>query len=150
MEEEYVHLRLKDKLPPAGLRQDSPYYPEAHYGNKRTTTWTGYKVYLKETCEEYQLHVITHVETTQAVLPDSEMTAAIHEALAAKQMLPKDHLVLETVEGAAVSRQDVRPRSTHQLPAMTSATGASQMCSSAAAPSASAPAKGRGRERKSR
>ncbi len=93
VEEEYVHLRSKDELPPASLRQDSPYDPEAHYGNKRTTTWTGYKVHLTETCEENQLHVITHVETTEAALPDSEMTATIHEALAAKQMLPKDHLV---------------------------------------------------------
>jgi transposase len=93
VQEGHVHLRSKDDLPPASLRHDSPYDPEAHYGNKRTTTWTGYKVHLTETCEDNQLHVITHVETTVAALPDSEMTASIHEALAAKQLLPTDHLV---------------------------------------------------------
>jgi transposase len=89
------HLRRprKEDLPPSSLRQDSPYDPEAHYGNKRTTTWTGYKVHLTETCEENQVHLITHVETTEAAVPDSEMTAPIHEALADKQVLPGDHFV---------------------------------------------------------
>jgi len=59
MEEGQVRLRSKDDLPPASLRQDSPYDPEAHYGNKRTTTWTGYKVHLTETCDEDQVHLIT-------------------------------------------------------------------------------------------
>jgi transposase len=92
-EEGQIHLRSKDDLPPASLRQDSPYDPEAHFGNKRTTTWTGYKVHLTETCEENQVHVITHVETTIATVPDSEVTASLHEALAEKALLPDVHLV---------------------------------------------------------
>ncbi len=88
-----LRLRAKEDLPPASLRQDSPYDPEAHYGNKRTTTWTGYKVHLTETCEDEHIHVITHVETTSATVPDTEMTAPIHEALATKAILPGDHLV---------------------------------------------------------
>ena len=92
-DERHLRLRSKEDLPPASLRQDSLYDPEAHYGNKRTTTWTGYKVHLTETCEENQVHLITHVETTAASVPDSEMTAPIHEALADKQILPGDHLV---------------------------------------------------------
>ncbi len=92
-EEGHLRLRGKEDLPPASLRQDSPYDPEAHYGNKRTTTWTGYKVHLTETCEEEQMHLITQVETTPAAVPDSEMTAPIHEALAEKKMLPSDHLL---------------------------------------------------------
>ena len=45
-----IRLRAARELPPAGDRFDSPCDPEAHYGNKRTTTWTGYKVHLTETC----------------------------------------------------------------------------------------------------
>jgi transposase len=93
MEEGQLRLRSKDDLPPASLRQDSPYDPEAHYGNKRTTTWTGYKVHLTETCDEEQVHLITHVETTCAPVPDSEVTAPIHEALTEKHLSPSDHLV---------------------------------------------------------
>src|SRR5512135_1411688 len=92
-EEGHLRLRGKEDLPPSSLRQDSPYDPEAHYGNKRTTTWTGYKVHLTETCEENQVHLITHVETTIATVPDSEVTASIHETLAKKDLLPDDHLV---------------------------------------------------------
>lgn len=42
-EEGRLRLRAKEDLPPTSLRHDSPYDPEAHYGNKRTTTWTGIK-----------------------------------------------------------------------------------------------------------
>jgi DDE family transposase len=77
----------------AGERFDSPYDPEAHDGNKRTTTWTGYKVHLTETCDPSAPHLITHVETTSASMPDVTMTAPIHEALAAKALLPSTHLV---------------------------------------------------------
>lgn len=44
----------------------SPYDPQAHYAKKHTTSWVGYKVHLTESCEENQLHLITHVETTAA------------------------------------------------------------------------------------
>ncbi len=57
-----VRLRAAKDLPPAGQRYDSPYDPQARYGNKRSTTWTGYKVHLTETCDENSLHLITHVE----------------------------------------------------------------------------------------
>jgi transposase len=88
-----VRLRTAHELPSAGERFDSPYDPEAHYGNKRTTTWTGYKVHLTETCDPSAPHLITHVETTSASMPDVTMTAPIHEALAAKALLPSTHLV---------------------------------------------------------
>jgi transposase len=93
VQEGQVRLRPKEDLPPASLRQDSPYDPEAHYGNKRTTTWTGFKLHLTETCDEDQPHLITHVETTMATVPDTEVTAPIHEALSAKHLSPSDHLV---------------------------------------------------------
>jgi len=56
-------------------------------------TWTGYKVHLTETCEANALHVITHVETTEAAVSDVDMTEPIHQALAAHQLLPDEHVV---------------------------------------------------------
>lgn len=46
-----LRQRSAADLAPARLRFDSPYDPEAHYGNKRTTMWTGYKVHVTETCD---------------------------------------------------------------------------------------------------
>jgi len=69
---------------------DSPYDPDAHFGNKRSITWTGYKVHMTETCEEDSLHVITHVETTEAAVADVTMTESIHQALDDKQLTPGD------------------------------------------------------------
>jgi transposase len=63
-----VRLRTARELPPAGDRFDSPDDPEAHYGHKRTTTWTGYKVHLTETCDAHAPHLITQVETTAAAM----------------------------------------------------------------------------------
>src|SRR6266446_7616627 len=36
-----LRWRKAEDLPPATLRSDSPYDPEAHYGNKRSRTWIG-------------------------------------------------------------------------------------------------------------
>ena len=49
----------------------SPYDPEAQTGKKRETTWLGYKVHVTETCEDDEVHLITHVETTPAGVTDS-------------------------------------------------------------------------------
>lgn len=80
-------------VPPAALFIGSPYDPEAHYAKKRSTSWVGYKVHLTEVCEEDQPHLITHVETTAAPVADSDVVEAIHEALAADDLLPAIHLV---------------------------------------------------------
>ena len=88
-----IRLRSAKDLPPAGQRYDSPYDPQASYGNKRSTTWTGYKVHLTETCDENSIHLITHVETTQAHISDTDQTQPIHEALASKALLPQEHVV---------------------------------------------------------
>lgn len=97
-----VGWRAAADLPPAGVRFDSPYDPEAHFGNKRTTTWTGYKVHLTETCDVDEPHLITHVETTSAVIPDVAMTETIHQSLADKELLPHDHIVDSGYVGAEV------------------------------------------------
>jgi transposase len=70
-----------------------PYDPEATYGNKRSTAWTGYKVHLTETCQDDEVDLVTNVETTVAVAADVDQTAPIHTALAAKGLLPRAHLV---------------------------------------------------------
>jgi transposase len=92
-EQGHLRWRTAQNLPPAGMRMDSPYDPDAHYGNKRSVTWTGYKVHMTETCDADTLHVITHVETTEAAVTDVTMTEPIHQALANKQLAPATHIV---------------------------------------------------------
>ena len=92
-EEGHLRWRQAEDLPPAGLRFDSPYDPDARFGNKRSITWTGYKVHLTETCEDDEIHLITHVETTAAGITDSELSAPIHNALAKKSLLPREHFL---------------------------------------------------------
>jgi transposase len=88
-------LRWRDasNVPPAGQRLDSPYDPEAHYAQKRSTSWVGYKVHLTETCDDDSPHLITHVETTPAPLADDAVVPLIHEALAERDLLPEVHIV---------------------------------------------------------
>lgn len=88
-----VCLRSAPDLPPAGKRFDSPYDTDARYGNKRSTTWTGYKVHITETCDALDVHLITNVETTHAHLSDVDQTKPIHEALEEKSLLPSEHIV---------------------------------------------------------
>jgi len=53
----------------------------------------GYKVHVSETCDEQPPRIITNVKTTLAPIADGEMTTPIHQALQAKDLLPKYHLV---------------------------------------------------------
>jgi transposase len=88
-----LRWRKAEDLPPAALRSDSPYDPEARYGNKRSQTWTGYKVHVTETCDDDEIHLLTHVETTLAGVTDSDLSAPIHEALAQRTLLPGEHFL---------------------------------------------------------
>ena len=88
-----LHWRKPDDTPPAERQIRSPYDAEARYSKKRDTGWIGYKAHFTEICDENQPHLITHVETTPATVPDSEVTQRIHEALAQKDLLPKEHLL---------------------------------------------------------
>lgn len=92
--------RSHKDLPPAGVRSNSPYDTEARYGNKRHTTWLGYKVHLTETCEKNQIHLITNVQTTEAHLSDVDQTESIHQSLADKELLPSQHIVEGTISQA--------------------------------------------------
>ncbi len=85
-----VKLKLREAkdLPSASIRFDSPYDPEAYYGTKRNTHWTGYKVHSIESCDDDQPHLITQVETTIAPQSDADMTEPIQQALAKKIVCP--------------------------------------------------------------
>jgi transposase len=80
-------------LPPASQRINSPYDAEARRSKKRSTSWVGYKVHLSESCDEDLPHLITNVETTSATQPDQASTAAIHQALCKRDLVPSEHVV---------------------------------------------------------
>lgn len=81
------------ELPPVGERLQSPYDPEVHYSTKRQLEWSGYKVHVTEACDADAAHLITHVMTCPAMQPDMASTAAIHQKLADKGLLPAEHFV---------------------------------------------------------
>jgi transposase len=93
LQDEEVFWRQPDNVPPSELAIHSPYDPEARFSIKRQTEWLGYKAHLTETCEADQPNLITHVETTVGTLQDEQMTDPIHQALADKDLLPKEHLL---------------------------------------------------------
>ena len=88
-----IRLRADDNQPPGEKRLHSPYDADARYSAKRGTEWLGYKVHITETCDDDQIHVITNVETTTAVVQDVSMPGKVHEALADKKLLPSEHLM---------------------------------------------------------
>ena len=92
-EDKRIRWRTASELRPSGERLNSPYDPEACYSTRRDIVWIGYKVHFSETCDPGDLHLITHVETTSAVIQDVTSTAEIHDALPATSLLPDIHLV---------------------------------------------------------
>jgi len=107
-----VRWRDDDDTPPPGQLIHSPYDIEARYSTKRDLSWVGYKTHLSETCDDDAPNVITHVLTTEGTAPDDTMTAAIHAALAAKQLLPAEHLV---DAGYTSAKLLVDSRNSHQI-----------------------------------
>jgi len=91
--EEPMRWRTAEDLPSAPLLISSPYDPDARYSKKRDTEWVGYKVHLTETCDDEMPHLITDVQTTLATTPDHALTGVIQEQLAARQLLPSEHIV---------------------------------------------------------
>ena len=88
-----IHWRTPGNLPSASVAICSPYDPEARCSQKRQTEWTGYKVHLTETCEDDLPNVITDVQTTPAPQADFGLLPTIHADLAARDLLPADHVV---------------------------------------------------------
>lgn len=88
-----VHWRAEEDLAPSALLLHSPYDVDARFSTKRDILWAGYKVHLTETCDDETPHVITHVETTPATTYDGAVMETIHASLAAKGLLPEEHVV---------------------------------------------------------
>ena len=88
-----LRMRTAEELDPAGERINTPYDPQAGFGTKGGLSWSGYKVHLTESCDVDSVHLITHVETTQAQVPDNQMTETIQHALVDQGLAPAQHLV---------------------------------------------------------
>jgi transposase len=88
-----LHPLPVEQLPPAADLLSSPYDPDVRTSQKRETLWTGYKVHLTETCDAEAPHLITHVETTTATVPDCSMLSSVQGALVATGRPPASHLV---------------------------------------------------------
>jgi transposase len=88
-----VRWRSAEDLPPHAQLLTSPYDVEARFATKRELSWTGYKVHLTETCDEDAPHLVTNVETTAATTNDVEVTDTIHAHLAARALLPAEHML---------------------------------------------------------
>jgi Transposase DDE domain len=106
-------------LPPGRARITSPYDLDARWSVKRDTFWNGYKVHVTETCGTGGArddgtvagsdpgseghghdgeatpppHLIVNVETTDATVPDNQMTEPVHARLAGRGLLPAEHYV---------------------------------------------------------
>ncbi|HET6482769.1 MAG TPA: transposase [Actinoplanes sp.] len=117
-----------DGLPPGHRRIASPYDTDARWGVKRDTFWLGYKLHLTETCDDPPActcppagdnpsperrhgngcerlvfpNLITQVATTDATVTDNQMTAPIHDALAARNLKPGRHYVDSGYLSAAI------------------------------------------------
>jgi Transposase DDE domain len=89
VEQEQLCWRDNDNLPPSGRYISSPYDPDARYATKRTTTWTGYKLHVTETCDDERPNLITDVQTTAAPVADDAVTATIQATLAARDLVPE-------------------------------------------------------------
>jgi transposase len=103
-----------DGLPPGHIRIASPYDTDARWGVKRDAFWLGYKLHVTETCDDEPPcgcpaagdggtgrrghhqdcaapafpNLVTCVLTTQATVPDAQMTAVTGDKLAGKDLAP--------------------------------------------------------------
>ena len=97
-------LREARDQPPTTRALQSPYDLDARFHTKRATFWTGDTVHLTATCDDDRPHRITPVTTVPASVNDVELTAAIQADLAARDLLPKEHLV-DTGDVSAPQRE---------------------------------------------
>jgi transposase len=103
---------LESGVPPAHRRISSPYDTGARWGAKKDQQWLGWKLHISETCDgppacgcppgaaapaggrcahDIQPNLITHVATTDAAVPDTQMTIPVSAALARKNLAPGRH-----------------------------------------------------------
>ena len=108
-----------DGLPPGHLRIASPYDTDARWGAKRDIFWLGYKLHITETCDDAPPcscgqaagesaaarehargcarpafpNLVTCAATTDATVPDVQVTGAIDDDLAGRNLAPGRHYV---------------------------------------------------------
>lgn len=88
-----LRWRREAELPPNADLIVSPHDPDARMSIKRGMRWTGYKAHLTETCDADTPNLVTQVATTAATTADGQLTAAIQADLAARALLPGEHIV---------------------------------------------------------
>src|SRR6266540_1543678 len=88
-----IRWRKAEDLPPAPLLISSPYDPDARYGKKRNTEWTGYKVHLTETCDDDTPNLLTDITTTPASTSDFTVLPTIQDHLDARKVTPAEQIV---------------------------------------------------------
>jgi transposase len=93
LQDDAIFWRNTDNMSSTERIIHSPYDTQARYSQKRQTEWLGYKAHITEACEEDQPRLITQVETTPATTQDEQVIETIHAALAAKDLLPQEHLL---------------------------------------------------------
>lgn len=95
LEEGQSYWRKKDGhgFPTSGKMIASLDDLDARYSSKYGVGWTGYKLHIIETCDPKEPRLITQVTTTDATIPDSNMTETIQEDLVARDLSPKTQWV---------------------------------------------------------
>jgi transposase len=88
-----VHWRDVQDMPPVAAWIRSPFDVEARYCTKRQTGWVGYKVHFTETCAADGPSIITQITTTVATVQDCQVVSEIQDQLAALDLLPAEQLV---------------------------------------------------------
>ncbi|WP_169806582.1 transposase [Microtetraspora malaysiensis] len=90
-------------LPPGRWRLTSPYDIDARWAAKgEDLFWHAYKVHISETCHTIAdakdgskkvvpPNLITNVATTDATVPDNQMTDTIHQAFQQRGLVPAEH-----------------------------------------------------------
>ncbi len=94
-EEDAPVVRFKEnkELACAAKALESPYDPDARFRSRYGTSWTGYVAHMSESCEEDELHLVTHVETTAATVHEVNCTQTIQQGLIDKGLPPAQHIV---------------------------------------------------------
>jgi transposase len=105
-------VRDPKALPAASQIIESPYEPEVRFATKRDLHGVGCTVHLTQTCDQDRPHRITHVATTVAPATDGGQLEPIQEALAARALLPAEHLV---DAGYTRARNVVESRQRHHI-----------------------------------
>lgn len=80
--------------PPASIRIDSPFDPQARQAVKRGMSWTGYKDHYTETCGDPDApNLVIDADTTLGPAHDGHALPEIHTRLADRALAPAEHLV---------------------------------------------------------